>query len=217
MLLPHLKRLGVPVLMMTGKPASSLAKAASVVLDVSVPQEACPLNLAPTASTTAMLAMGDALAVSLLEARGFTEKDFAHSHPGGSLGRRLLLHVDDLMHKGDDIPRVRADTLLREGLIEMSRKKLGMTVVVDDEDRILGVFTDGDLRRALDNAALDVRATRMSAVMTANPKRIGPRELASEAVHLMERYAITALPVADEHGKLIGALNVHDLFRAGVV
>ena len=216
-LLPHLKRLGVPVIVMTGKPASTLGKAATVVLDVSVPQEACPLNLAPTASTTATLAMGDALAVAMLDARGFTEKDFAHSHPGGSLGRRLLLHVEDLMHKGEDVPRVRADTPLREGLLEMSRKKLGMTVVVDAGDRILGVFTDGDLRRALDNTALDVRTALMRAVMTANPKHIGPRELAAEAVHIMEKYRITALPVADEHGKLVGALNVHDLFRAGVV
>jgi arabinose-5-phosphate isomerase len=216
-LLPHLKRLGVPVVVMTGKPASSLGKAATVVLDVSVPEEACPLNLAPTASTTATLAMGDALAVAMLDARGFTEKDFAHSHPGGSLGRRLLLHVEDLMHKGDDIPRVHVDTPLREGLLEMSRKKLGMTVVVDDDDRILGVFTDGDLRRALDKTTVDVRTTQMKAVMTANPKRIGPRELAAQAVHLMEQYSITALPVADADGKLVGALNVHDLFRAGVV
>ena len=216
-LLPHLKRLGVPIIVMTGKPVSTLGKAATAVLDVSVPQEACPLNLAPTASTTATLAMGDALAVAMLDARGFTEKDFAHSHPGGSLGRRLLLHVEDLMHKGEDVPRVRADTALREGLLEMSRKKLGMTVVVDAGDRILGVFTDGDLRRALDNTALDVRTALMSAVMTANPKHIGPRELAAEAVHIMEKYRITALPVADEHGKLVGALNVHDLFRAGVV
>jgi arabinose-5-phosphate isomerase len=216
-LMPHLKRLGVPVMLMTGKPGSTLGKAASVVLDVSVPQEACPLNLAPTASTTATLAMGDALAVALLEARGFTEKDFAHSHPGGALGRRLLLHVEDLMHTGEAIPRVHADTALRDGLIEMSRAKLGMTVVVDDSDRIVGVFTDGDLRRALDHGALDVRTTLMKSVMTANPKHIGPRELAAEAVHLMEKYQITALPVADAHGKLIGALNVHDLFRAGVV
>jgi arabinose-5-phosphate isomerase len=216
-LLPHLKRLGVPVILLTGKPTSTLGKEASVVLDVSVPQEACPLNLAPTASTTATLAMGDALAVAMLEARGFTEQEFAQAHPGGALGRRLLLHVEDLMHKGEDIPRVKADTPLREGLLEMSRKKLGMTVVVDNDDRILGVFTDGDLRRALDNATLDVRSTLMSAVMTPNPKHIGPRELAAEAVHLMETHSITALPVADAHGKLIGALNVHDLFRAGVV
>jgi arabinose-5-phosphate isomerase len=216
-LLPHLKRLGVPVVLLTGKPGGTLGKAASIVLDVSVPQEACSLNLAPTASTTATLAMGDALAVAMLDARGFTEEQFARSHPSGALGRRLLLHVEDLMHKGDDVPRVRADTPLREGLITMSSKKLGMTVVVDDNDIILGVFTDGDLRRALDHGVLDVRATLMKNVMTPNPKRIGPRELAAEAVHLMETYSITALPVADAHGKLIGALNVHDLFRAGVV
>jgi len=216
LLLPHLKRLGVPLIVMTGVGDSSLGRAASVVLDVSVPKEACPLNLAPTASTTATLAMGDALAVALLDARGFTEKDFAHSHPGGSLGRRLLLHVEDLMRTGDALPRVYADTPLRDGLLEMSRKGLGMTVIVDAADRILGVFTDGDLRRALDSAA-DVRTSLMSAVMTANPKRVGPRELAAEAVRLMELYKITALPVADEKGKLVGALNIHDLFRAGVV
>jgi arabinose-5-phosphate isomerase len=216
LLLPHLKRLGVPLIVMTGGPGSTLAKAANVVLDVSVPEEACPLNLAPTASTTATLAMGDALAVSMLDARGFTEKDFAHSHPGGSLGRRLLLHVEDLMRTGDALPRVHADTTLREGLLEMSRKGLGMTVVVDDDDQILGVFTDGDLRRTLDGAA-DMRTAIMKAVMTPNPKRVGPRQLAAEAVRLMEQYKITALPVGDETGKLVGALNIHDLFRAGVV
>lgn len=216
LLLPHLKRLGVAVIVMTGNVASTLGKAANVTLDVSVPQEACPLNLAPTASTTATLAMGDALAVAMLEARGFTEKDFAHSHPGGSLGRRLLLHVEDLMRTGDALPRVHANTPLRDGLLEMSRKGLGMTVVIDEGERIIGVFTDGDLRRALDGA-IDVRTSLMSTVMTPNPKRIGPRELAAEAVRLMELHKITALPVADDQGKLVGALNVHDLFRAGVV
>jgi len=216
LLLPHMKRLGVPLIVMVGAAGSTLGKAADVTLDVSVPKEACSLNLAPTASTTATLAMGDALAVALLDARGFTEKDFAHSHPGGSLGRRLLLHVEDLMRTGDALPRVRPDTTLRDGLLEMSRKGLGMTVIVDAEDHILGVFTDGDLRRALDNA-VDVRTTAMSSVMTPGARRIGPRELAAEAVHLMEQYRITALPVADEDGRLIGALNVHDLFRAGVV
>jgi arabinose-5-phosphate isomerase len=216
LLLPHLKRLGVPLIVMTGGLQSTLAKAATAVLDVSVPKEACSLNLAPTASTTATLAMGDALAVALLDARGFTEKDFAHSHPGGSLGRRLLLHVEDLMRTGDALPRVGADATLREGLLEMSRKGLGMTIVVDEKDQILGVFTDGDLRRTLDSEA-DVRTARMSAVMTANPKRVRPGELAAEAVRLMEQYKITALPVGDESGKLVGALNIHDLFRAGVV
>jgi len=216
LLLPHLKRLGVPLIVMTGGLNSTLSKAANVVLDVSVPEEACSLNLAPTASTTATLAMGDALAVALLDARGFTEKDFAHSHPGGSLGRRLLLHVEDLMRTGEALPRVHVDTPLREGLLEMSRKGLGMTVVVDDDDRILGVFTDGDLRRALDSEA-DVRKAQMRSVMTANPKRVGPRQLAAEAVRVMETYKITALPVGDDTGKLVGALNIHDLFRAGVV
>jgi arabinose-5-phosphate isomerase len=216
LLLPHLKRLGVPLIVMVGKADSTLGRAASVILDVSVPEEACPLNLAPTASTTASLAMGDALAVSLLEARGFTKQDFARSHPGGSLGRQLLLHVEDMMRTGDALPRVLPDAHLAAGLLEMSRKGLGMTVVVDREERILGVFTDGDLRRTLDKQ-IDVHTTVMSEVMTPNCKTIGPRELAAEAVHLMEVHRITALPVADERGRLIGALNVHDLFRAGVV
>jgi arabinose-5-phosphate isomerase len=215
LLLPHLKRLGVPLIVMTGGLNSTLAKAADVVLDISVPEEACSLNLAPTASTTATLAMGDALAVALLDARGFDHAEFAKRHPSGSLGRQLL-HVEDLMHTGDAVPRVHGDTPLRDGLLEMSRKQLGMTVVVDDQDRILGVFTDGDLRRALDGAA-DVRTAVMRSVMTSNPKRIGPKDLAASAVRLMEQYKITALPVADEEGKLIGALNIHDLFRAGVV
>jgi arabinose-5-phosphate isomerase len=214
-LVPHLKRLGVPLIVMTGSPDGALSEAATVTIDVSVPEEACPLNLAPTASTTATLAMGDALAVAMLEARGFTRQDFARSHPGGSLGRRLLLHVEDLMRKGDAIPRTAPDARLSEGLLEMSRKGLGMTVVVDAEDRILGVFTDGDLRRTLDNR-VDVHKATMREVMTPGGKRIGPRELAAEAVHLMELHRITALPVA-EQDRLVGALNVHDLFRAGVV
>jgi arabinose-5-phosphate isomerase len=216
LLLPQLKRLAVPLIVMSGKLDSTLARAASVTLDVGVAEEACPLNLAPTASTTATLAMGDALAVAVLEARGFTRADFARSHPGGALGRKLLLHVADLMRTGDALPRVPPDAPLSAGLLEMSRKGLGMTVVVDREQRILGVFTDGDLRRALDRQ-IDVHATVMSAVMTAQPKTIGARELAAEAVHLMELHRITALPVADAHGRLVGALNVHDLMRAGVV
>src|ERR1700680_4498186 len=210
LLLPHLKRLAVPLIVLVGKTDSTLGRAASVALDVGVPEEACPLNLAPTASTTATLAMGDALAVAVLEARGFTRTDFARSHPGGALGRKLLLHVEDLMRTGEAIPRVSPDAPLSAGLLEMSRKGLGMTVVVDGDDRILGVFTDGDLRRALDKQ-IDVHATLMSAVMTARGRTIGPRELAAEAVHLMEVHRITALPVADAHGKLLGALNVHDL------
>jgi len=215
-LLPHLKRLGVPLIVLVGKADSTLGRAATVTIDVSVPEEACPHNLAPTASTTATLAMGDALAVSMLEARGFSKQDFARSHPGGSLGRKILLHVDDLMRVGDAIPRVSPQAALKEGLAEMSRKGLGMTVIVDPNDRILGVFTDGDLRRTLDGQ-IDLDKTPMSAVMTRNGKTIGPRVLAAEAVHLMEVHRITALPVADESGRLVGALNVHDLFRAGVM
>lgn len=216
LLLPHLARLAVPLIVMAGKTDSTLGRAATVALDVSVPEEACPLNLAPTASTTATLAMGDALAVAVLEARGFTKQDFARSHPGGRLGRQLLMHVEQLMRTGDALPRVGPQTRLGEGLLEMSRKGLGMTVIVDDGNRILGVFTDGDLRRALDRHA-DVHAVTMSEVMTSPCKSIGPQDLAAEAVHLMELHRITALPVADEQGRLIGALNVHDLFRAGVM
>jgi arabinose-5-phosphate isomerase len=215
-LLPYIARIAVPLIAMTGSAQSTLGRAATVTLDISVPEEACPHNLAPTASTTAALAMGDALAVAVVEARGFTALDFARSHPGGSIGRRLLMHVDDVMRKGADVPRVGPDTALAAGLLEMSRKGLGMTVVVDANDRVLGVFTDGDLRRALDRQ-LDVHRTTMREVMTPDCKTIGPRELAAEAVHLMELHRITALPVADGSRTLVGALNVHDLMRAGVV
>jgi arabinose-5-phosphate isomerase len=215
-LVPVLKRLGVRLVALTGNPASSLARASDVHLDVSVPAEACPLNLAPTASTTATLAMGDALAVSLLRLRGFTEADFARSHPGGSLGRRLLLHVEDVMHVGDEIPRVGPDDTVSAGLLEMSRKGLGMTGVVDATGRLLGVFTDGDLRRALDGR-IDVHETPMHSVMTAPCRSIGPRELAVEAVLLMEKHRITALVVIDGDQIVVGALNVHDLLRAGVM
>jgi arabinose-5-phosphate isomerase len=217
-ILPLIKRLGAALIALTGNDASTLARYATVTLDVRVPAEACPLNLAPTASTTAALAMGDALAIAVLEARGFTEEDFARSHPGGSLGRRLLLHVEDVMRRGDDLPRVGPETLLSEGLLEMSRKGLGMTTIVDDADHVLGVFTDGDLRRTLDRQ-VDVHRTRMREVMTAGGKVAEPRMLAAEAVHLMETYRITSLPVvtADAERKLVGALNVHDLLRAGVM
>ncbi len=215
-LVPHILRLGVPLITFTGNADSTLARAATVNVDISVPEEACPLNLAPTASTTATLAMGDALAVALLKCRGFTEEDFARSHPGGSLGRRLLLHVEDIMRKGKDVPMVTADTLLADGLMEMSRKALGMTTIVDSGQRVVGVFTDGDLRRVLDKQ-VDVHRTRMGEVMTKGGKSIHPKELAAEAVHLMELHAITALPVVDADGVLVGALNVHDLLRAGVV
>jgi arabinose-5-phosphate isomerase len=216
LLLPHLKRMGVPLITMSGKQDSTLARASAVMLDVSVSEEACPLNLAPTASTTASLAMGDALAVALLEARGFTAQDFALSHPGGTLGRRLFLRVEDVMRTGGDLPRVGPGATLAEGLLEMSRKGLGMTVVVDTEQRVLGIFTDGDLRRTLDRQ-VDVHTVAMSSLMTTNCKTIGPQELAAEAVHLMELHRITVLPVVDEARKLIGAFNVHDLLHAGVV
>jgi arabinose-5-phosphate isomerase len=215
-LLGPIARLGVPLLALTGNPASTLAREAQVHLDVGVAEEACPLNLAPTASTTATLAMGDALAVALLEARGFTAEDFARSHPGGALGRRLLLHVGDVMRSGEAVPRVGLDTTMADGLLEMSRKGLGMTVVVDAAGLAIGVYTDGDLRRSLDHR-VDIHAARMRDIMTHPCKTIGTGELAAEAVHLMEKYRITSLPVVDDAGVLIGALNVHDLLRSGVM
>ena len=217
MLLPALRRQGNRVVAMTGRPASSLAREADVHLDASVPAEACPLDLAPTASTTAALALGDALAVALLEARGFTADDFARSHPAGALGRRLLLHITDVMHAGDAVPKVLADTSLTDALAEMSRKRLGMTAVVDADDRLLGLYTDGDLRRTLDDPALDLRATRIGEVMTRLPKTIASDALAVEAARLMEDHKITALLVVDGDGRLAGALNIHDLLRARVV
>ena len=215
LLIPHLSRLGVPIIAVTGNARSSLARAASVHLDVSVAEEACPLNLAPTASTTATLALGDALAVALLEARGFTPQDFARSHPGGTLGRKLLLHVADVMRSGDELPIVSPSMTLAEGLVIMSKKGLGMCVVVDG-GHMQGVFTDGDLRRALDIRA-NVHQTLMREVMTSPGKRILASELAAEAAHLMEKFRITALPVVDNEGALVGAFNVHDLLRAGVL
>jgi arabinose-5-phosphate isomerase len=215
-LLPLLKRMQVPLVAMTGKPASTLARSADVHLDVSVAQEACPLNLAPTASTTATLAMGDALAVALLEARGFKPEDFALSHPGGTLGRRLLLRVADLMHTGDRLPRVGAQASLSEALLEMSRKGLGMTAIVDAQDRVLGVFTDGDLRRVLDSG-VDVRSVGITEVMTRGGKSLHADQLAAEAVALMEQHRITALLVKSADDRLAGVIHMHDLLRAGVV
>jgi arabinose-5-phosphate isomerase len=215
-LLPHLTRLAVPVIALTGKADSPLARAATVHLDVSVAAEACPLNLAPTASTTASLAMGDALAAALLAARGFTTEDFARSHPGGALGRRLLLRVCDVMRVGADIPRVPGTVTLGEGLVEMSGKGLGLTAVTDDTGRLAGVFTDGDLRRALDRG-VDLRATRIEAVMTRAPRTVHPEQLAAEAVNHMQQHRVTALLAVDAAGRLVGALNIHDLLRAGVV
>jgi len=217
LLLPVLRRQGNKLITMTGRPNSSLAREADVHLDVSVPAEACPLDLAPTSSTTASLAMGDALAVALLEARGFTADDFARSHPAGALGRRLLLHISDVMHAGADVPRVGADATLSEALVEMSRKRLGMTAIVDDEGRLLGLFTDGDLRRALDDSDVDVRNTRIADVMTRSPKTIGSDALAVEAAQLMEAHKIGGLLVVDADNRVAGALNIHDLLRARVV
>jgi arabinose-5-phosphate isomerase len=215
-LVPAIKRLGVPLIAFTGNSTSTLARVATVHLDIGVPAEACPLNLAPTASTTAALAVGDALAVALLKARGFTEEDFARSHPSGALGRRLLLHVKDVMRTGAEVPKVAPDAPLAEGLMEVTRKGLGMTAVVDDRNRVLGVFTDGDLRRALDRA-VDLHGTRMDQVMTRQAKTVRANTLAAEAVLLMETHRITSLVVVDPDDVLVGALNVHDLLRAGVV
>jgi arabinose-5-phosphate isomerase len=217
MLLPVLKRQGNALIAMTGRPDSTLAREADIHLDVGVPAEACPLDLAPTASTTAALALGDALAVALLEARGFTSEDFARSHPAGALGRRLLLHITDVMHAGDEVPRVRETATLSEALVEMSRKRLGVTAVVDAEGRMLGLYTDGDLRRTLDDASVDLRSTPIANVMTRTPKTIGADALAVEAAQLMEAHKINALLVLDGERRVVGALNIHDLLRARVV
>jgi len=215
-LLPHIKRLAVPLIALTGNPLSTLAQTADVHLDVAVPQEACPHNLTPTASTTAALVMGDALAVALLEARGFSAEDFARSHPGGSLGRRLLLRVEDIMRRGESLPRVSLDTPLSDALLEMTRTGLGLTAVVDAQQRVLGVFSDGDLRRALDRR-IDLHKTPMREVMTAGGRRIAAHELAAAAAALMEAHRVNPLLVTDHEQRLIGALNIHDLMRAGVV
>lgn len=216
-LLPVFKRQGNPLIAMTGRERSTLARAADVHLDVSVPAEACPLHLAPTSSTTASLAMGDALAVALLEARGFTADDFARSHPAGALGRRLLLHIADVMHVGEEIPSVGIDATLGDVLLEMSRKRLGMTAVVDTDGRLAGLFTDGDVRRTLADERIDIRATRIAEVMTRSPITIGADALAAEAARLMETHKISALLVLDAERRVVGALNVHDLLRARVV
>ncbi|NQD39028.1 KpsF/GutQ family sugar-phosphate isomerase [Permianibacter sp. IMCC34836] len=216
MLLPVIKRRGVPLVALTGRPGSTLAKAADVHLNVSVDKEACPLGLAPTASTTAALAMGDALAVALLEARGFTAEDFALSHPAGALGRRLLLHVEQMMHTGNDIPKVGPDATVSAALLEMSRKRLGMTTIVDADDKLLGIFTDGDLRRTLAKS-LDFNATPIKAVMTPGGRSTKATVLAAEAMRLMEQHSINQLVVLDDHGRVVGALNMHDLLKAGVV
>lgn len=215
-IVPIVKRQGAKLVAMTGNPDSSLGKEADVHLDAGVAQEACPLNLAPTASTTAALALGDALAVALLDARGFGPDDFARSHPGGSLGRRLLTHVRDVMRAGSAVPQVAPEASLAEAVLSISRGGMGMTAVVDADAHILGIFTDGDLRRAFAKD-MDLKAVAISAVMSPNPRSITPEKLAVEAVEMMERHKINQLLVADGTGRLQGALNMHDLFQAKVI
>jgi len=215
-ILPLIKRLGVPLIAMTGNPASTLGLVASTHINVAVEQEACPLGLAPTSSTTAALVMGDALAVSLLEARGFTRDDFALSHPGGSLGRRLLLRVSDIMHVGNDMPSISGSALISHALLEMTEKKLGMTAIIDASDRVIGIFTDGDLRRTLAKN-LDIQNTVISEVMTSQCTVISEDILAAEAMQIMEQKKINALIVVNNQKMAVGALNMHDLIRAGIV
>ena len=215
-ILPLIKRMGVPMISMTGAPDSPLARSADVHLDVSITQEACPLGLAPTSSTTVALVMGDALAIALLEARGFSAQDFAFSHPGGALGRKLLLKVADIMHTGNDIPRVQTGTPLAAALLEMTRKKLGMTAVVDEGNHLVGIFTDGDLRRALDQNA-DIHKVLINDVMNPDCKTIQAQQLAAQALRIMEDGKINALLVVNADRQPIGALNMHDLLRAGVI
>ncbi len=215
-ILPIIKRIDVPFIAMTGNPDSSLARFATVHLDVSVEKEACPLGLAPTSSTTVALVMGDALAVSLLETKGFTRDDFALSHPGGSLGKRLLLMVSDIMHSGAEVPSILDTAWVRDALFEMTEKKMGMTAVVDRANQIVGVFTDGDLRRMLEKN-MQINTTKISEVMTQSCTVIAADILAAEAMKVMQQKKINALLIIDEHNKLFGALNMHDLIRAGIV
>ena len=215
-IIPLLKRQGAKLIALTGNAQSTLAREADVHLDAGVAQEACPLNLAPTASTTAALALGDALAVALLDARGFSADDFARSHPGGRLGRRLLTHVADVMRRGTEVPSVADTASLRQAVLEMSRGRMGMTAVVDSAERLRGIFTDGDLRRALDKVTDFASATVLD-VMTPAPRAIRPEALAVEAVQLMERHKINQLLVVDDQERVVGALNMHDLFRAKVI
>jgi arabinose-5-phosphate isomerase len=215
-LLPLLKRLGIPIIAMTGNETSTLATAADVHLNISVSEEACPLDLAPTASTTANLVMGDALAIALLEQRGFTAEDFAFTHPGGALGRRLLTRVSDVLVTGDDVPRVKTDTSLADALMEISAKGLGMSTVIDGNGHLLGIFTDGDLRRALEQNR-DLNATQVGNVMSSGAKTIDANALAAEAVTRMENDSISALIVVDEHSKVIGVVQLLALLKAGIV
>lgn len=215
-ILPPLKRLGVKLIAMTGNPASTLARHCDIHLDVSVLREACPFDLAPTSSTTAALAMGDALAVALLEARGFTREDFARSHPAGQIGRKLLVRIRDIMHQGNAVPRVSADATISQTIVEITRTRLGMSAIVDAQGAVIGIYTDGDLRRTLE-AELDPHTTPISQVMTHGGKHIGPDALAAEAARLMQQYSIQGLLVIDENRQLVGALNFQDLLKAGVV
>jgi arabinose-5-phosphate isomerase len=215
-LLPLIKRLGIKMISLTGNPESTLARAADVNLNARVEKEACPLNLAPTSSTTAALVMGDALAVALLDARGFTAEDFAFSHPGGALGRRLLLKVEHVMHTGVDLPQVARGTPLRDSLMEMTRKGLGMTAIIESDGRLAGIFTDGDLRRTLDRP-IDIRQASIDEVMTVHGKTVRPEMLAAEALKIMEDNKIGALIVVDENDRPVGAFNLQDLLRAGVM
>lgn len=214
-LLPLLKRLAIPLVAMTGNPQSELARAADAHLDASVSEEACPLGLAPTSSTTVSLVLGDALAIALLEARGFTAEDFAFSHPGGALGRKLLLRVEDIMHTGSEIPGVVSGTSLSKALLEMSSKALGMTTIQDDAGSLIGLFTDGDLRRTIDHG-VDIQSAVIDDVMTCKPQRVKPGMLAAEALHIMEERKITALIVVDETNHPVGVLHLHDILRSGV-
>lgn len=215
LLLPLIKRLGINLISITGKPHSNLAKLATVNLNVAVSQEACPLGLAPTSSTTATLAMGDALAIALLQTRGFTADDFALSHPGGSLGKRLLLHVADIMHTGNDLPCVEPDITVSEALVEMTHKRLGMTMIVGKDKRLLGVFTDGDLRRAV-NQELNLHEMKISELMHTNPKTIAPHALAAEGLRIMQVHKITSLVVM-ENDHIEGVIHLHDLLQNGVI
>jgi len=216
-IVPLIKRLGVPLISLTGNAKSHIATQANVNLDVSVSKEACPLGLAPTSSTTVALVMGDALAIALLDSRGFTADDFALSHPGGRLGKRLLLHVKDIMHSGDDIPVIQSSVLLSQALMVMTEKKLGMTTIVDEKNILLGIFTDGDLRRVFENDKINLNKTTIDEVMIKNCQVIHEDQLAAEALQIMESKSINALPVVNTKNEVIGALNMHDLLRAGVV
>lgn len=214
-LFPVLKRLSISIVSMTGKPESTMAKLADAHLQITVPEEACPLGLAPTTSTTATLVMGDALAVALLQARGFTAEDFALSHPGGALGRKLLLKLSDIMRSGNELPKVAPTALIKEALLVISQKGLGMTAVVDENDKVIGIFTDGDLRRLLDNQ-IDIHTAQIGEVMTKNPTYANPNMLAVDGVNMMQEKKITGLLLCEDE-KLVGALNMHDLLKAGVM